>query len=175
MDYDYFIGMVRLYETERIKAFRGKHPNAIAKIPAAFALLVNDVINIIEKNIATLCCNDESLVILGLQPAAAMIKSKTPTQWRRFLGRKPTDQHYCCTLDYAVAPHSDASNVVNWQETKSLVIDFTAGDVMDTSEYLSRLSLAPNPGTIYGEINSHSLITAWQIAKIKHHELSIAA
>lgn len=165
MKYDYFMGMVKQYETDRIKAFPGKSATATEHIPSPFALLMQNVINILNENIQALCKVSEKLVIMGLQPACQMIQSSQAHQLNRYFDDGDPNKHLCCTLDYLVDDKQSDSH--EWQQTNTVIIDFTAGEVMDQRAYLQRLALCQDDGYIYGDIKPDLLQTAWQIFNIR--------
>lgn len=166
MEYNYFIGMIRQYETARILAYRGQHYRVTNDIPEAFGLLIPEIINILEKNLDKLCKPDENIVVMGLQPAGQMIESSKPITLKRYLGKESSPQHLCCTLDYMVVKSNDSLQT-EWGHTESIVIDFTAGALMNDKAYLSQLNVQKIPGEIYGSISSDSLSIAWKAARLR--------
>lgn len=167
MHYDYFISIVKQYETDRVKAFVGDRCGSTARIPKPFALLMQDIIEILNNNLSHLCKDDEGIVITGLQPAVNMIHSSLPSTLNRKI-TEDDDSHLCCTLEYIVLPKEQLVNATHWTHTCSVVVDFTAGTLMDLNEYLSRLSLqVKQPGTVYGWLNYEILAAAWNIVKLK--------
>jgi len=167
MHYDYFIGMISQYETDRIKAYRGHSYRVTNTIPDAFGLLVPDIIQTLDSNIHSLCQPDQNIVILGLQPAGQMLESKRPQQLKRTYDREHESRHLCCTLDFQIVPAADEMAHHDWQKTYSVVIDFTAGEIMNDRAYLAKLAMLDIPGVIYGRLNAESLKLAWRIANIK--------
>ena len=51
MDYEYFIGMLKNYETARVRAFRGEKNSTIERVPNAFALMLPEMISILDRNL----------------------------------------------------------------------------------------------------------------------------
>ncbi|MEM1244230.1 MAG: hypothetical protein AAGG80_05355 [Pseudomonadota bacterium] len=167
MDYDYFIGMIQNYETDRIKAFRGDTHTAFERIPNAFVLLIPEIINLLSKNINKLCQPDQGILIFGLQPAGGMIASDQPIDLKRTIEGYQANYHFCCTLDYIAAPLAELETYKEWHNTQSIVIDFTAGELMDADHYAARLSQQRSQGTILGRINGRALAQVWAIYNLK--------
>lgn len=168
MHYDYFIGMISQYETDRVKAYRGASYRVANTIPDAFGLLVPDIIQILQHNIQVLCQPEQMIVILGLQPAGQMLESKCPLELKRTYDQDNKSRHLCCTLDYLIVPSETKDCHHDWNKTHSIVIDFTAGDIMNDRAYLAKVAMLDIPGVIYGRLNAESLKLAWRIARIKN-------
>ncbi len=168
MRYDYFIGMVRNHETSRIRSFSGSQQTNPEHIPAAFALLMPEVIAILKENFNEVCEADQGIVIFGLQPASGMIASNRPLELERFVDGLQLDYHFCCTLDFFKVPMSQIDKADDhWHCTDSVVIDFTSGEVMDSDRFLSKLHALPEAGKLYGCIKEDALEIIWTITKIK--------
>jgi len=168
MEYDYFIGMIKHYETSRVKAFRGQAQSASHAIPNAFGLLLDEVVQILHRNLPSLCQQQEGLVIFGLQSAGSTIKSNKPFINNRILDHGHPDNHFCCTLEFSIVPRTLLKQDVDWEETQSVIIDFTTGIVMDKEQYLAQLQQAPNAveqGKILGHLNKDILDIAWGIVR----------
>lgn len=167
MNYDYFIGMVKHHETNRIRAYRGTQQTSPEHVPAAFALLMPEIISIINFNFSEICKPEESIVIFGLQPASAMIASNQPLELGRSIEGLQPDYHFCCTLDFfrttTIEPHQNEE----WVNTDSIIVDFTTGQMMDSDRFLAKLHFLPKQGKFYGRISKEALNIAWTIIRIK--------
>lgn len=169
MHYDYFIGMIKAYETDKITAFQSQKYNTSNAIPDAFALLIPDVVNLLSKHIDELCESHQRMVIFGLQPAGAMLTSNQPLASKRTLNLKgfQADFHFCCTLEYFLTSAEDIDSSTNWSQTYSLVLDFTSGEMMDTEQYIKRLFSDKTEFQIIGRLPERTLKIVWHIANIK--------
>lgn len=159
--------MVKHHETRRIRAFRGEQQGSPEHIPSAFALLMPEVISALNDNLEDICTQDEALVIFGLQPASAMIASNLPLEKNRSIDGLQPDYHFCCTLDFFKVSLEECNNIESWTSTDSVIVDFSAGEVMDSDRFLAKLHGLPQAGTIYGNISAEALEIAWKIVRIK--------
>ena len=57
-----------------------------------------------------------------------------------------------------------------WENTHSLIIDFTTGDMMDREYYLSILNNAPKAGILLGKMNEEALKIAWKIVQLRQSD-----
>jgi hypothetical protein len=167
MRYDYFIGMVKHHETKHIRAYTGEQQTNPEHVPTAFALLMPEIISILNENFDDVCGLGHGIVIFGLQPASAMIASNIPLEQERFVDGLQPDYHFCCTLDFFKVPMSDINDSEDWNYTDSIVVDFTSGELMDSDRFLSKLHFLPEQGKLYGRINKEALNIAWTITRIK--------
>ncbi|MBS0359290.1 MAG: hypothetical protein JSS53_08485, partial [Proteobacteria bacterium] len=136
----------------------------------AFGLILNEVISILNNNLKYLCQEDEGIVIVGLQPAGCMIRSQKPEMLKRYIDQELRDTHLCCTLEYLIRPIHQLNDVLHWNHTQSVIVDFTSGLVMDNEQYLAQLNLGKKVGMTFGRINSDILRTTWQIIKIRRKQ-----
>lgn len=167
MQYDYLMGMIKSHETRRIRAFNGTKQSNPEPIPAAFALLMPEIMAILTKSLNDLCEFDQGMVIFGLQPASGMISSNSPLEHERFIDGLPLDYHFCCTLDFFKIKLGQTDKNTIWGHTNSIVIDFTSGEVMDSDRFLSKVHFFADQGILYGRITKKALDIVWTIAKIK--------
>lgn len=167
MNYSYFIAMVKHHETQHIRAYTGEQKTNPEHVPAAFALLMPEIISIFNDNFNDVCELGQGMVIFGLQPASAMIASNKPLEQERFIDGLQPDYHFCCTLDFFKVPMDQLDGSEAWSCTDSVVIDFTSGELMDSDRFLSKLHFLPEQGKLYGRINKEALNIAWTITKIK--------
>lgn len=167
MKYDYLIGMVKQHETSRIRAFNGPQQTNLESVPDAFALLIPEIIRILNRNLNEICDPDQKVVIFGLQPASGMITSSQPFEKARFIKGLWLDYHFCCTLDFFKVKISEGYEAHNWHCTDSVIIDFTSGEIMDSDRFLAKLEGISDKNKLYGHIKEDLLNMAWKIANIK--------
>jgi hypothetical protein len=176
MHYDYFIGMIKNHETDRVKAYCGRSQSTLERIPSGFGLLLPEIITILNNNIDKLCPPGKGIVLFGLQPATMMIASNEPVSLNRYLKDYTPDYHFCCTLEYMVVDLDEIENFTAWEQTHSVIVDFTSGRIMDAAEYMSLLQAdlyaEGDSGQVYGKMNAYSLSLAWAIVQIKQGEPS---
>jgi hypothetical protein len=172
MDYHYFINRIKHHETDRIRAFRGARRTKPEQIPDAFALLMPEIIKILQLNISRICPTGMGMVIFGLQPAGGMSVSNRPQLLNRRVKGQSNKSHFCCTLDYVLSPMEKIGVSEGWDHTHSIVIDFTSGEIMDCDRYHSQLFNKPETGVLFGRINNYTLNIVWKVVHIKENTLT---
>lgn len=167
MNADYFFGMLSQFETDRVKAHKlDVEACAFSSVPKPFALLLNNIIHILDANLDELCLADERVVLLGFQPSAVTYHSVMPENLGRVISPDRACEHMCCTLGYMVEGLNNPAST--WQKTQSLVIDFTSGMVMDGAYFCDLLSnKTPRQGHLLGILDGEVLDTAWRMVRFR--------
>lgn len=163
MDSRYFFGMVGQFETNRIQAYQGAiDSSALHQVPEAFGVLLQSIITIFHQNLDKFCQPDQKLLLIGLQPLAIKYYSDYPIEKKRIFSADDSRAHFCCTLEYMRAGLSQPANMP-WQDTRSILIDFTTGEVMDRDFFLARI-MGQDSGQdkVLGVMDEQQLAAAWQ-------------
>jgi hypothetical protein len=167
MTYDHFIDVLTGYQTSHVKALAFPNSCAPKRIPSAFALLLSDVVALLEQHSAQLCPTNQVIALFGLQPSSVALTSDYPLLLNRVLNKQHPNVHLCCSLAYLKTPKDQLSQIESWQGAQNLIIDFTTGIVMDGLCYLSQIFSEPKKGIVYGILNSVKLAKVWAI--VNHH------
>jgi hypothetical protein len=103
MTYDNFINTLKQHQTPNIKAMAFPKSCALQDIPDAFALLLPDIIKLLEQHTQALVQKANYLLVLfGLQPGSIAIRSHAPFALQRIINKQHPDYHSCCNLTYLV-------------------------------------------------------------------------
>lgn len=167
MDSDYFFGMVGQFETKRVQAYRGPiDSSAFHKVPKPFGLLMHNIIEVFDKHIERFCCDSEKIVLIGFQPIAVKYHSDLPIKFNRIYSKKDPRSHFCCSLEFIVVP-IEQKDGFTWQDTDSILIDFSSGHIMDQNNFFKLLSGRESVNHL-GKIEEQLLNTAWQMFQVRN-------
>lgn len=162
MDYTQFIKAVNRHKTANITALKIPSSCAMEQIPDLFSNLMGNICDIIKSNINKFCNNNEVIAIFGLQPSIAPITSEIPKKLNRIINPKHPDWHFCCTLSYMALKTEKISTTKSWHNSKSIVIDFTTGAIIDADRYLTTILSQKINGTVYGCLQQDLLKQIWE-------------
>jgi hypothetical protein len=166
MDYETFYNELKANQTKYIKALSLPKSSYTKRIPSVFLNTLPNIIEILNANLNKLGkAPGKVIALFGLELPTLGIFSNLPVKLGRIIDARDPKLHFCCILSYFVANPEELKTLSNWAHAKSLVIDFTAGEVMDDKQYLWRLKLAEKLGTVLGSFNSAQLDLVWQTYK----------
>ena len=168
MTYDKFINLLKTYQTDLVRALTFSNSCAVTQIPNAFSLLIADLISFIHNHIEQFCEPDQMVGLFGMQVMTCSILSNLPKQLRRVGFPTHPQYHFCYTLNYLAFSKEKLETITDWHNYKSLVVDFTTGEIMDLTHYMYLLQFNDTPGTVYGNLNHQLLGDAWRLANKKH-------
>lgn len=174
MRYESFTGLLKLCETKRVKSLSFPDSCSLNQIPEVFGLLIPDIVNLLDQQIAQFCAQNEVMALFGMQLCAGMLTSRFPEKTRRIIHRKVPDYHLCCTLDYLTVKPRHLFTIKDWSSFQSIVVDFTRGLLMDGAQYLAELfpdNLVPS-GKIYGSLEPRKLAYVWEIVRHEGYRLT---
>jgi len=164
MVYKELIEHLRGLQTRQVRALSFLHSCAVTQIPNAFTILLSNIVEFLHTHVNHFCHLNEVMGVFGLQVVACSIQSDLPKQLNRIRYPSYPRDHFCCSLNYLTAPHDKIGTIDSWKNYKSLVIDFTTGKIMSPAHYLHLLECNGKPDTVYGELNSELLNSAWRLA-----------
>lgn len=169
MTYQQFIQSFLLAQNERVKAFSLPKSCATDQIPEAFCRLLPDIVKILSAHADDLADPDEVIAVFGIQPGTVMLHSELPEQLNRIFNHNKPKTHFCCTLDYLTVPESELPTIQSWHNSKTLVVDFTQGLLMDVNQYVYKMFGKGVPGKVYGTLDQERLSQVWHLMHVSRY------
>jgi len=157
MTYQSFINFLTSLETKNVKAIPFLNSCATTQIPNSFLVLFPEIIKFLHKHLNEFCHENEIIGIFGLQITAHNLKSNLPKQLNRIAYLHSPSEHFCCNLNFLVSNQKTIKAINNWHGYKSLIIDFTTGEIMNPEQYIYLLAFTDKAGKIYGKLSQKSL------------------
>lgn len=172
MNYKFFIEAIKQHETPRVIGISFNTACSTQRLPTAIAIILPDLIGILNKNINSFCEDNQLLAVFGLQFGPAMLESETPFQLNRVFSSENPNSHFCLILQVLAVNPEKLNAIKDWQGSQNIMIDFTTGIVMDCDNYFSLLEGEKNQGVIYGSINEKKLSQMWSALHTEYVDAS---
>jgi len=160
--YDQFIQILKAYENAQMKVHAMPQSSYMESFPSLFLLLLPEAWRIIHQTLPHLYGSQEQIILFGFQQAPMGYFSDFPLKTGRIYQTHEPRQHLCYTLSYVTQERETIPLQTDWSKSKSLVIDFTTGAVMNANQYLSLLLEKELGGVIYGHLAFPLLQLAWE-------------
>lgn len=164
MIYREFIDILGKTQTKQVKAIAFPSSCAITRIPRAFNILLPCIVQCIQAEINSFCSTNELIAIFGLQMSSGTVQTEMPKKLHRIYDKHHSNYHLCCVLSYLILPIENSTLPEDWQNSRSILIDFTSGEIMDGERYLSLVFNHPVNGKLYGTLPEKLLTKAWGLA-----------
>jgi len=139
--------------SRKITVYKGKMNTSISNIPSSFINVMSEILTILSKSFNLICVEkNKGILIVGLKPCVSMIE-------------KNSEQHFCCSLEYEVHPLNKLHQIDKRTHSKSVIINFTTGEIMNENMYVNQLfkDYLKN-ALVYGSIESQKLALCWKEA-----------
>jgi hypothetical protein len=169
MIYADFISTLTLCQTSHVKAVSFPASCAIERLPDAFRSLLPSIVSIVDQSFSRLAKNQEVIALFGLQQTAGNLNSDIPILRGRIFDEEHPMSHFCCSLYYLTLQQDQLSTLKNWEGCKTLVVDFTAGVLMDGDQFIYEVFGQGTGGIIYGHLDEEAVARAWRYIQLKYY------